>query len=101
LDTHTTTQRNGHSPERFPGESQQDYRFRQRASRELAKAMRRGPRQAPAINALDVSRFWLGQHKASEARRERRAAIKSVGRRQYLKVTKAADVMRALAAELA
>ncbi len=34
------------------------------------------------------------QHNASAEKRERRAAIKSVGRRQYLKVTKAAQAMR-------
>lgn len=41
---------------------------------------------------------WAGQHKASPEKRERRAAIKAVGRRQYLKAAKAA---RRVAAEAA
>jgi len=32
---------------------------------------------------------WAGLHKASAAKRERRAAIKAVGRRQYLKAVRA------------
>lgn len=35
-------------------------------------------------------RFWFGQHTASKARRERRALIAQIGRRQVLKLTKKA-----------
>ncbi len=41
---------------------------------------------------------WAGQHKASPEKRERRQAIRAIGRRQYLKVTKAADAIRAITA---
>lgn len=32
---------------------------------------------------------WAGLHQASPAKRERRAAIKSIGRRQYLQAVRA------------
>jgi hypothetical protein len=54
---------NVHTPERQPNESQAQYRERQARSRAIVKTMRKGPTQAPAINKLDVSRFFLGQHK--------------------------------------
>ena len=60
---------NVHTPERQPDESLSEYHSRQRTSRFIAEAMRRGPTQAPAISPLDVSRFWLGQHTNPSKRR--------------------------------
>lgn len=53
---------NVHTPERQQNETQQQYRERRAKSRAAVKAMTKGPTQTPAFNALDVSRFFLGQH---------------------------------------
>jgi len=75
---------NAHTPERQPGESQHEYRARQARSREAFSAATRPPMQAQAVSPLDSSRFFLGQHKASPAKRERRETVNVFGRRQAL-----------------
>jgi hypothetical protein len=69
-----------HDPERQPGESQQDYRFRMKASRELARLMRRG------VVAWATKRGT----RLNADKKTRREAIKAIGRRQFLKQSKAA-----------
>ena len=60
-----------HKPERQEGETQAQYRERQAKSRDAVRLMTKGPKQAPAVSPLDVSRFFLGQHTnaAKNARR--------------------------------
>lgn len=69
---------NIHTPERQPNESFEQYRARQARSRAINKTMRKGPTQAPAVNALDVSRFFLGQHTNPKRNAERRL-VKALG----------------------
>lgn len=78
---------NIHTPERGARESQADYRARRAASRAIVKTMRKGPTQAPVINALGVSLFWIGQHTNPE-RAARRAVVRALGRRQAVKAFK-------------
>jgi|JI9StandDraft_1071089.scaffolds.fasta_scaffold61701_2 hypothetical protein len=77
-----------HTPERHPDETQDQYRSRQRSSKWALHAMTKPPRQSPALNKFDVSRFFLGHHmnKAANARRAVKAVI---GARQYRKQRKA------------
>lgn len=74
---------NIHTPQRGENETRTEYRARQAKSRATVKTMRRGPTQAPAINKFDVSRFFLGVHRASEARRIERNWVKKEGLRQH------------------
>ena len=74
---------NIHTPQRGEHETRTEYRARQAKSRAAIKTMRRGPTQAAAINQLDVSRFFLGVHRASEARRVERNWVKNEGLRQH------------------
>jgi len=75
---------NLHTPERQPDETQAQYRQRQSASRAAVVAMTKGPTQAPAVNQLDVLRFWLGQH-TNDRKNARRAVKAAIGARQYRK----------------
>jgi hypothetical protein len=81
---------NVHTPQRGTNESFDAYKSRRAQSHALVKTMRRGPRQAPAINQLDVSRFWLGLHKATDAKRLRRICVKLSGIRQHKREQRAA-----------
>jgi hypothetical protein len=80
---------NVHTPQRGANESFDAYKTRRAQSRALVKTMRRGPRQAPAINQVAVSRFWLGLHKASAEKLARRDVVKDIGRRQARKAMRA------------
>lgn len=76
-----------HRPERAADETQDAYRARRRESALVARAMRQGPRQSPAVSNMDVARFWLGQHEAGMARRDRRRLVKALGIRQAKRAT--------------
>lgn len=73
---------NVHTPERIAGETRQQYRDRRAQSKARVREMTRGPSQPPAVNKLDVSRFWLGQH-TNPLRRDRRRAVRELGIRQF------------------
>ena len=77
-----------HAPHRLENESQTEYNARRRASAECVRVLTRGPTQEPAINKLDTSRFFLGQH-TNERANDRRAVKVLIGARQYRKQRKA------------
>lgn len=80
---------NVHTPERQAGESQEQYKARRAASKAAVRTMTKGPTQAPAVNALDTSRFFLGQH-TNDKRNKRRAFIKACsGFRQFKRISRA------------
>lgn len=68
---------NVHTPERLPGESQQEYRLRQQMSKRLQER-----------NTL-VHAVREGPAKATKNRRARRAANKQVGSRQVKRLVRA------------
>lgn len=80
---------NIHTPNRIPEESLADYKERRAASKAAVRTMTKGPRQAPAVSPLDVSRFFLGQHTNPE-KNQRRQLLKSLGVRKLKSMTKLA-----------
>lgn len=50
------------TPERLANETREEYAARRIQARAELKTMTIGPTQAPAVTALDTSRFFLGQH---------------------------------------
>lgn len=74
---------NLHTPDRGANEPFAAYRVRRAASNDILKSLKRGPHQTPARNKFDVSRFFLGQHTTTAARRMRRSCVALIGIRQY------------------
>ena len=68
---------NVHAPQRLADETQAQYRMRRTVSRAIVKTMTKGPTQAPAVNQLDVSRFFLGQHENALKNRVRALKAKA------------------------
>lgn len=79
---------NIHTPERQAHESQQEYSGRRALSKAVIRVALKGPRQAPAVSPLDVSRFFLGQH-TNPARNYSRSLTAIFGARQAKKARRA------------
>lgn len=78
---------NIHAPERLPGESQQEYRERQRMSKRLQQ------------RTLLVHSIQSGPVAAPQNRRLRRKAVKQVGARQVKRLVRAYREAQALGIE--
>ena len=89
-----------HQPERDPSESATQYWERRKRSNAAAKRLRiAGEQRTPLrLNAQGIAEagdprgYWHGQHNATRAKRARRAAVRSLGIRQFKLRTRAAKL---------
>lgn len=78
---------NIHAPERQQDETFAGYKERRLTSKAIYKESQRGRRSTPN----DPKLFFVAQHHATAARKERRDLVRLIGVRQYKKVTRGSN----------